>query len=546
MKMARKVLVLLTALLILCSMLTINVVAADPTADSELTIPEAIALGLSKNHNSFTEGKYYVTGVITEVYNTTYGNMYITDDEGNTLHLYGTWSETGTTRYDKLSTKPVAGDTITAYGVIGQYDGAAEMKNAWLITNPEADRDPASPELDRDPANPQKYVFADFSAGVQYGQGERHHLDNAVVIDTEQAWFTNELRLYWSPRSTAVITSSKDISAMVLNVGYNKTNLNVFVSANGMVYESIQLDTAAYKNYTVRFPETTRYIMLQTNGSKQVRIPWMTLYFDGEQPEDVVCTEHSYTSEYDPTCNICWGERDVSLPSNIEALSIEQANAIGQGLDNGDRTELEYMVTGIVSKVHTDYGNVFIRDAEGNMFVGYGCSNVTDQSPQIGDTVTLRGKITNYDGQAEIFQGQVLYSSVKRPILFEGNSVSKDVHGLAFCFSMEIEGIAIKKGTYVQADLTNATCAGYPLIKVGVTASNGTDEVLDIEGKRIYDLDNDMALFAYRITNIPDTASDREITMIPYFVVLIDGVETTIYGEAQTATYNGVLENIDA
>ena len=55
----------------------------DPAADSVLTIPEAIALGNTKDKNEYTEGKYYVTGVIKEVQNATYGNILIADEEGN-------------------------------------------------------------------------------------------------------------------------------------------------------------------------------------------------------------------------------------------------------------------------------------------------------------------------------------------------------------------------------------------------------------------------------------------------------------------------------
>ncbi len=105
----------------------------DPEADTELSILDAIALGASKEHNTYTEGKYYVTGVITEVYNTQYGNMKLTDEAGNILTIYGTWSEDGTIRYDALENAPVAGDTVTIYGIIGQYNGTPQIKNGWII-----------------------------------------------------------------------------------------------------------------------------------------------------------------------------------------------------------------------------------------------------------------------------------------------------------------------------------------------------------------------------------------------------------------------------
>ena len=102
-------------------------------AKETLTIDEAIKLGESRSSNSYTTNMYYVTGVITEVYNDQYGNMYITDDNGNTLTIYGTYSADGKTRYDALETKPVAGDTVKLYGVIGQYNGTAQMKNGRII-----------------------------------------------------------------------------------------------------------------------------------------------------------------------------------------------------------------------------------------------------------------------------------------------------------------------------------------------------------------------------------------------------------------------------
>ena len=105
----------------------------DPTADTVLTIPDALALGASKDHDTYTAGKYYVIGEIKEVYNTQYGNMRIVDADENVLTVYGTYSANGETRYDALETKPVAGDTVKVYGIIGQYNGTAQMKNGWIV-----------------------------------------------------------------------------------------------------------------------------------------------------------------------------------------------------------------------------------------------------------------------------------------------------------------------------------------------------------------------------------------------------------------------------
>ena len=123
------------------------------------------------------------------------------------------------------------------------------------------------------------------------------------------------------------------------------------------------------------------------------------------------------------------------------------------------------------------------------------------------------------------------------PIAYIGKSISEDVSGLAFLFDANVEGLELVDGA---ADYTNATYKGYKLLGLGVTASNGVSETT-IEGVRVYGInDNTGALqFAFRVINIPADKLDVDITMTPYFIVEIDGVQTTIYGEAQVASYNG-------
>lgn len=113
----------------------------DPAADSVLSIKDAIALGESKLHNVYTENKYYITGTILEVYNEDYGNLYLVDGEGNQITVYGSWNEDGTLSYSQMETKPVAGDTVTLYGIIGQYNGTAQMKNGWFKDAPVVEGD---------------------------------------------------------------------------------------------------------------------------------------------------------------------------------------------------------------------------------------------------------------------------------------------------------------------------------------------------------------------------------------------------------------------
>ncbi len=122
---------------------TATVVCGDVTKTKEFSIKlsmeatpiaDIIAMGSAMEHNTYTADKYIVAGIITEVYNTTYGNMKITDAAGNILTIYGTYGADGALRYDALESKPVAGDYVVILGIVGQYNGTPQVKNGWILS----------------------------------------------------------------------------------------------------------------------------------------------------------------------------------------------------------------------------------------------------------------------------------------------------------------------------------------------------------------------------------------------------------------------------
>ena len=94
-----------------------------PAAGSKITLAQALALGA-------TDNKVRVTGTITSIENTKYGNMYISDGTG-TLYIYGAYDE-AKNRYDAMPNKPVVGGTYTFYGPIVTYNSTVEMKDATV------------------------------------------------------------------------------------------------------------------------------------------------------------------------------------------------------------------------------------------------------------------------------------------------------------------------------------------------------------------------------------------------------------------------------
>ena len=104
---------------------------------SELTsIPRIYEIGNALEDNASTEELYLVRGVIVSIDNTTYGNMTIRDDAGNTLYVYGVYSADGSVRYDGMADPPRVGDTVTLYAVVKKYvrsgNVTVELMNARL------------------------------------------------------------------------------------------------------------------------------------------------------------------------------------------------------------------------------------------------------------------------------------------------------------------------------------------------------------------------------------------------------------------------------
>ena len=104
--------------------------------DYSLTsIPDAISIGNKLGSNKATTEYYYIRGTIKSIQNPTYGNLYLVDENGNEIYVYGLYDSKGV-RYDSMNIKPGAGDTITICSTIYKYDNGSitiELKNATLI-----------------------------------------------------------------------------------------------------------------------------------------------------------------------------------------------------------------------------------------------------------------------------------------------------------------------------------------------------------------------------------------------------------------------------
>lgn len=91
--------------------------------------PESTVKDVLKGVDSKT---YRVTGMCGKIINTSYGNWYMVDGEGNELYIYGTKDASGAYNWKKFNIAP--GDLVTVEGARTTYKSTVEIVDATFIS----------------------------------------------------------------------------------------------------------------------------------------------------------------------------------------------------------------------------------------------------------------------------------------------------------------------------------------------------------------------------------------------------------------------------
>ncbi|MBR4016186.1 MAG: hypothetical protein IKK11_00025, partial [Oscillospiraceae bacterium] len=253
-----------------------------------LTIPAANELGIAGTDTN----KYLVTGVVTEIKNTTYGNMYIQDAEGNELYIYGLYDAIGDLRYDAMPVKPQVGDSVSVYGVMSQYNGAPQMKNAWLLGHTIPSEEPA-------PEEPTEIVatlsFADKSTRTSFSNTQQVWEQNGITFTNDKASYNNNLGDYAGPvriyAGTSVNIAFPGMTKIEINCNSGKPVAGLTDSLTNISGITV---TTSNRLVTIEFAEATDSFTIPAIAA-QVRFDNLTVYAaagssEPEQPVETVST----------------------------------------------------------------------------------------------------------------------------------------------------------------------------------------------------------------------------------------------------------------
>ncbi len=347
--------------------ITVTATCGDATDSKEITVKlskKVISAGaaneiaggvtLDSAGTGYTEGKYLVGGVIKNITSDEYGNMYIVDSEGNEIYIYGVYTKDGTGKFNTLATKPAVGDYIVVLGVLGQYKNSIQLKSGWLQEHVAASS--IKDAVDAGTAAGSTYTEEKYLVTGKVTEIASNTYGNVYIEDAEG----NRIYIYGL---YGIDGKRYDAMATKPAVGDTITVISTAGAYNG---------TPQLKNATLLV------ITAATDGG------------DGGDGDD----------GDDPT---------PTLPANGSTLTASQALALKAILASGATSTAKYYISGTITEFYGSagltYGNVYIKDAEGNTILIYGLvdedGNKYDAmttKPVIGDTITVYGVINNYNG----------------------------------------------------------------------------------------------------------------------------------------------------
>ena len=492
----------------------------DPAADSTLSVADAIALGASKPHNTYTDNKYYVTGVITEVYNEEYGNMKIADKNGNILTVYGTYDADGTNRYDAMATKPVAGDTVTVYGIIGQYKDTPQIKNGWITahTAGSSDAPKPSPEPEKpasnDPAADSTLSVAD---AIALGASKEHNT-------------YTEGKYYVSGVITEVYNEQYGNMKIADKNGNVLTVYGTYSADGSTRYDAMATKPVAGDTITVYG------IIGQYNDTPQIKNGWITAHTAANPATPEPSPEPEKPASGDPAAD--------------STLSVADAIALGASKEHNTYTEGKYYVTGVITEVYNDqYGNMKIADKNGNVLTVYGTYSADGSTrydsmaakPVAGDTITVYGIIGQYNDTPQIKNGWITAHTAVNPSTPEPSPEPSAAPGTSSVTSgQKVKLYCVAGQNYVTTNATEYKGAGRLLPGAEAEAAVFTVEI-DENGYYIFSVDGKYLTSAESGSGISleDTLTDCGRWKV---IACGDGIRLENVGANYKGKYNQGLE----
>ncbi|MBE6195899.1 MAG: DUF5018 domain-containing protein [Rikenellaceae bacterium] len=284
-----------------------------------------------------TAKTYELTGEITRVANTTYGNFDLTDETG-TIYVYGLLTPEGEAKTQWAAAGLKLGDKITIQGVYSTYNESPQIQNAIYVSHEEGEPEPGPEVTAGIYTSDEAFVCTvDNSDAAAYGLG-------ATVIGEESV---TGFKLGTSKMSgvftSAAVGVEGDKTLSFYAVAWKGASATLYVRVNGVDAGSFELaanngatSTAPYTALT--FAETDKYSVELTGLTAASVIEFSTSANFAKEtssaPRAIVCGVKLTDAEAggdEPAAKLPYGYRagseEVVWSKALSELSLTAANA---------------------------------------------------------------------------------------------------------------------------------------------------------------------------------------------------------------------------
>ncbi len=439
-----------------------NIEAPQPSEAKKVTVAEFLAAAEDSTI-------YELTGKITNVTNTTYGNFYLNDGTGEVL-IYGLSSPSGEQKYWAESGAKV-GDTITVQTVRTSYNGTPQGKDAIFVSLvPGEGGETPTPEPAEGPyASDVAFVCStDDSTNCVYSLG-------TTTIDGSAA---TGFKLGTSKKSgyfkSAALGVSGDKYLNFYAVAWKDKSATLYYRVDGGAAQSLTpaANAGATSNppyNALAFADTDHYSVKLTGLTAT-----STIEFSTDESFSVVSNE---TSGRVVVCGVKLTDEPIGNEGGNDTPTPEPGvvkATVAEFLAAAEDSTIYELTGEITSVTNTTYGNFYLKDATGEVLIYGLCSPSGEQQywaesgAKVGDTITVQTVRTSYNGTPQgknaIFVSLVPGeggSQTPEPtpgdtmtiadVLAkgEGATIGGTIEGVVIS-NMDLNNLTSKKGMYVQ------------------------------------------------------------------------------------------------
>lgn len=380
-----------------------------------------------KEVNEAPDGKsFVVSGTITKIVNTTYGNWYMTDGTAE-LYIYGTLDAEGKEKnFTSLGLE--VGDKVTIEGPKSSYNGDPQMVNVTVLDIEKALLKIVSEatEVDKE-GGVLEIKLASKGKGAFFS-----------VADECQDWISYSDAEYIDGVPSKLEPNPADTIVYTFNIAPNDGSAREgsisFFANEGEPIPYTFTQAGGIADVTV-----AQFLAAEVDEAKQYRIVGHVTGFNnynnnfyvkdytGEVYAYYVNTQGQTLAIGDFVTVVGKRSEYKGTPQMPKGTLLEKYTAtpevsVAEFLTKEDGNDVYYKLTGTITEIkNAQYGNVYLQDANGDivyvygLLPGYGATGAAKQGLveamglKVGDTLTIVGNKASYKGDPQV--GNAVYMS---------------------------------------------------------------------------------------------------------------------------------------